>query len=75
MGFHRSTIYLFEGQAESLPRGFSISRMVRWMINLITTSDKEWQQLIRREGEIKEFQDYIRPKLEKALGLKRTKEK
>lgn len=75
MNFHRSTIYLYKGQAESLPRGFSISRMVRWMITLITSSDKEWNEAIRREGEIKEFQDYIRPKLEKALGLKQTEKK
>lgn len=68
----RTTVHL-DDQAqksyEALPRRLSFSAIVRWLLALIGTNQKEWLKLIREEGEIKEVQDYMRPKLQKALGL------
>ncbi len=53
-----------------LPKRISASKLLRWLLKLIHTNDKEWEYLIEHDPEIKEVQDWIRPKLRKALGLR-----
>ena len=52
-----------------LPIRMSASKLFRWIVKLMVSDEKEWKKIIREEGEIKEVQDYIRPKLRMALGL------
>jgi hypothetical protein len=69
----KTTFYLDEVSSKAvkdLPRKMSASKLLRWMLKLIHTNDKEWKLLIKHDPEIKEVQDWIRPMLRKALGLK-----
>lgn len=50
-------------------RPFSTSQLIKWFMKLLATNDKEWLKLVKEDKEIKAVQDYIRPKLRKALML------
>ncbi len=68
----KTTFYLDEVSSQAvkeLPRKISASKLMRWMLKLIHTNNKEWKHLIKHDPEIREVQDWIRPKLRKALGL------
>lgn len=56
-------------QSVDVKRPFSTSALVRWFFRCLSTNDKEWLKLIREDEEIKAVQDYVRPKLRKALMM------
>lgn len=69
----KTSVYLDEqsmNAARELPRKANASALLRWLLKLVSTTDNEWKKLIKEDREIKEVQDYIRPMLMKALGLK-----
>ena len=69
----KTTVYLDEKSAQAadeLPRKVNVSKLLRWLLKLIQTNDNEWASLMEQDAEIREVQDWIRPKLRKALGLK-----
>lgn len=70
----RTSLIIEPGSMSKVPRGVNISKIMRWFLKLITTSDKEWKVLIRKDGEVKEVQDMIRPYLRKALGIPAAEE-
>ena len=68
----KTTVYLDEESvkaANELPRKINVSKLLRWAIKAATTDNKTWKKLIRTEGEIKEVQDYLRPRLMMILGI------
>jgi hypothetical protein len=58
-----------------LPRKISASKLLRWLLKLIHTNDKEWTQLIKHDPEIREVQEWIRPKVIRALGINEEQRK
>ena len=53
---------------KELPKKMSASKLLRWLLKALNSSEKEWTYLIRHDPEIMEVQDWIRPKLRKALA-------
>jgi hypothetical protein len=60
---------------KELPRKISASKLLRWLLKLINTSDKEWAYLIKHDPEIKEVQDWMRPRFMRALGVSEEQRK
>lgn len=52
-----------------LPRKISASKLFRWVVKAATTDNKTWKKLIRTGGDIKDVQDYLRPRLMTILGI------
>lgn len=74
----KTTVYLDEESvkaADDLPRKINVSKLLRWAIKAATTDNKTWKKLIREEGEIKEVQDYLRPRVIDMLGISETQRK
>lgn len=74
----KTTFYLDEVSSKAvkeLPRKISASKLLRWLLKLVNTTNKEWNYLIKHDDEVKEVQDWIRPKLRKALGLPDVEDK
>lgn len=68
----KTTVYLDEDSvkaANELPRKINVSKLLRWAIKAATTDNKTWKKLIKMEGEIKEVQEYLRPRLMMILGI------
>jgi post-segregation antitoxin (ccd killing protein) len=68
----KTTVYLDEDSvnaANDLPRKINVSKLLRWAIKAATTDNKTWMKLIKTEGEIKEVQDFLRPRLMMILGI------
>jgi hypothetical protein len=51
-------------------RAFSTSALLRWLLKALTTDEKAWDRLIVRDPEIRAVQEWIRPKLLRALNMK-----
>lgn len=60
---------------QELPKKISASKLLRWLLKMVHTNDKEWTRLIKHDPEIKEVQDWIRPRLMRALGLNEDQRK
>ena len=74
----KTTVYLDEESTKAagdLPRKINVSKLLRWAIKAATTDFKTWKKLIREEGEIKEVQDYLRPRVIEMLGVSEAKRK
>jgi hypothetical protein len=74
----KTTVYLDEESvkaANELPRKINVSKLLRWVIKAVTSDEKTWTKLIRTEGEIKEVQDYLRPRLLMILGTTKEQRK
>jgi hypothetical protein len=52
-----------------LPRKISASKLFRWIIKAVTTDMKTWKKLLRTDKDIKEVQEFIRPRLMMMLGI------
>lgn len=62
-----------EGSGE-LPRKISASKLFRWVIRAATTDNKTWKKLVKTDPDIKEVQDYLRPRLREILGVEQLPE-
>lgn len=76
--FMRTNIMLDEDSHKvigELPKRISASKLMRWMLKAVHTNDKEWKNLLRNDREIKEVQDWIRPRIMKVLGINEDQKK
>lgn len=69
----RTHLYMDEQSIEALndlPRKMSASKVARWAIKTAALSDKEYAHLLKTDSEFREVQEYLQPRLRRALGLK-----
>ena len=74
----KTTVYLDEESVQAsneLPRKINVSKLLRWAIKAATSDLKTWKKLIKTEGEIKEVQDFLRPRLMMILGISEEQRK
>lgn len=74
----KTTVYLDDESvqaANELPRKINVSKLLRWAIKAATTDNKTWNKLIREDGEVKEVQDYLRPRIMIMLGINEAQRK
>lgn len=72
----RTTVYLDDdakNALDELPRKVNASKLIRWMSKALTTDEKKWDRLIKEDQEIRDVQEFLRPRLMQALGINEKK--
>lgn len=68
----RATLYLDAKSVNAIhemPRTMNASKMTRWLLKTAVSDSKEIKRLLKNDVEYREVQDYLRPRLMKALRI------
>jgi hypothetical protein len=68
----RTSVYIDSDTREAMKkqkRPFTASALLRWMMKAVSTTNKEWDSLIKKDVELKAVQEYLRPRMKRIFDL------